>query len=58
MNNIIKLFICLLLICYFLFLTKIYIFYKNECNSSNNIKNNEYDYEYVYNALIIKAVCA
>ena len=46
MNNIIKLFICLLLICYFLFLTKIYIFYKNECNSSNNIKNNEYDYEY------------
>lgn len=31
MNNIVKLFICLLLLCYIIFLFNIYIFYKNEC---------------------------
>ncbi len=35
MNNIIKLFICLLLTCYILFLLNIYVFYKNECISDN-----------------------
>jgi len=42
MNNIIKLFICLLLTCYFLFLINIYIFYKNECNILNNDKNEHF----------------